>query len=111
MSESVSLRKTTRGQSRMKNRDAEKRTRQRERRKAANHLNNSENGSEHIANSTMDAKVCYSLQFNRSLCIGLKLAIVVFSFQLGPISGFWAFRYLLVPCIRFVGTMFTAGYG
>jgi len=40
----------------MKNRDAEKRKWQRERRKAANHLHNSEHGSEGIANSTMDAK-------------------------------------------------------
>jgi len=40
----------------MKKRDAEKRKRQRERRKAANYLRNSENGSQDIANSTMDAK-------------------------------------------------------
>jgi len=40
----------------MKKRDAEKRQRQRERRKAANHLPNSEHGSEEIANSTMDAQ-------------------------------------------------------
>jgi len=45
-----------RGLSQMKKRDAEKRKRQRERRKAANHLHNSEHGSEDIANSTMDAK-------------------------------------------------------
>jgi len=56
-------------------------------------------------------KVCYSLLFNRSLCIGLKLAIVVFSFQLGRISVFRAYTNLLVACIRFGGTMFTAGYG
>ena len=40
----------------MKKRDPEKRKQQRERRKAANHLHNSEHGSEDIANSTMDAK-------------------------------------------------------
>jgi len=40
----------------MKKRHGEKRKRQRERRKAANHLNHSEHGSEDIANSTMDAK-------------------------------------------------------
>jgi len=40
----------------MKKREAEKRKRQRERRKAANHLHNSEHASEDIANSTMDAK-------------------------------------------------------
>jgi len=40
----------------MKKRDAEKRKWQRERRKAANHLHNSEHGSEDIANSTMDSK-------------------------------------------------------
>jgi len=40
----------------MKKMDAEKRKRQRERRKASNHLHNSEHGSEEIANSTMDAK-------------------------------------------------------
>ena len=39
-----------------KEEDAEKGTRHRERRKAANHLHNSEHGSEDIANSTMDAK-------------------------------------------------------
>ena len=50
MSEFVWLQKTTRGLSKMKKRDAEKRKRQRERRKAAEH------GSEDIANSTMDAK-------------------------------------------------------
>jgi len=38
----------------MKKRDAEKEKWQRERRKAANHLNNSEHGSKDIANSTMD---------------------------------------------------------
>jgi len=40
----------------MKKRDAEKRKRQRKRRKAVNQLHNSEHGSEDIANSTMDAK-------------------------------------------------------
>jgi len=40
----------------MKKRDAEKRKRRRERTKAANHLHNSEHGSEDIANSTMDVK-------------------------------------------------------
>jgi len=40
----------------MKKRDEEKCKRQRERRKAANHLHNSEHGSEDIANSTIDAK-------------------------------------------------------
>ena len=40
----------------MKKRDAEKRKRQRQCRKAANHLHNSEHGSEDIANSTIDAK-------------------------------------------------------
>jgi len=40
----------------MKIREAEKRKHQRERRKAVNHLHNSEHGSEDIANSTMDAK-------------------------------------------------------
>jgi len=40
----------------MKKRDAEKLRRKCERRKAANHLHNSEHGSEDIANSTMDAK-------------------------------------------------------
>jgi len=52
----VWLRKTTRGLSKIKKRDVEKLKRQRERRKAANHLHNSEHGSEDIANSTMDAK-------------------------------------------------------
>ena len=56
MSEFVWLRKTTRELLKMKKRDAEKRKRQRERRKAANPLHNSEPGSEDIANSTMDAK-------------------------------------------------------
>jgi len=56
-------------------------------------------------------KVCYSPLFNRSLCMGVKLAIVVFSFQLGRISVFRAYTNLLVACIRFGGTMFTAGYG
>jgi len=56
-------------------------------------------------------KVCYSLLFNRSLSMGLILAIVVFSFQLGRISVFRAYTNLLVACIRFGGTMFTAGYG
>jgi len=56
LSKFVWLRKTTRGLSKMKKRDAEKRKRQRERRKAVNHLHNSEHGSEDIANSTMDAK-------------------------------------------------------
>jgi len=56
-------------------------------------------------------KVCYSLLFNRSLSIGLKLAIVVFTFQHGRISVFTAYTNLLVACIRFGGTMFTAGYG
>jgi len=45
-----------RGLSKMKKRDAEKGKRRRERRKAANHLHNSEHGSQDIANSTMDAK-------------------------------------------------------
>jgi len=40
----------------MNKKDAEKRNRQREPRKAANHLHNSEHRSEDIANSTMDAK-------------------------------------------------------
>ena len=40
----------------MKKRDAEKRNWQREWRKAANHLHNSEHENEDIANSTMDAK-------------------------------------------------------
>jgi len=40
----------------MKKRDADKYKRQRERRKAANHLHNSGHGSEDIANSTMVAK-------------------------------------------------------
>jgi len=40
----------------MKKRDAEKRKRQCERSQAANHLHNSEHGSEDIANSTMDTK-------------------------------------------------------
>ena len=56
MSEFVWLRKTTRGLSKMKKSDAEKGKRQHERRNAANHLHNSEHGSEDIANSTMDAK-------------------------------------------------------
>ena len=56
-------------------------------------------------------KVCYSLLFNRSLCMGLKLAIVVFSFELGRISVFRAYTNLLVTGIRFRGTMSTAGYG
>jgi len=55
-------------------------------------------------------KVCYSLLFNQSLCMGLKLAIVVFRFQLGPISEFRAYSNLLVACIIFGGTMSTAGY-
>ena len=50
------LRTTKRGLSKMKKRDAEKRKWQREQRIAANHLHNSEQGSEYIANSTMDAK-------------------------------------------------------
>ena len=50
-------------------------------------------------------KVCYSLLFNQSLCMGLKLAIVVFSFQLGHISIFRAYTNLLVAYIRFGGTM------
>jgi len=33
--------------------------------------------------------------------MGVKLAIVVFSFQLGRISGFRAYTNLLVACIRF----------
>jgi len=45
-----------RGLSKIKKRDAEERKRQPEHRKAANHLHNSEHGSEDIANSTMDAK-------------------------------------------------------
>ena len=57
------------------------------------------------------AKVCYSLLFNRSLCMGLKLALVVFSFQLGRICVFRAYTNLLVACIRFGRTMSTAGYG
>jgi len=40
----------------MKKRDAEKRKRQCQRTKAGNHLDNSEHGSEDIANSTTDAK-------------------------------------------------------
>jgi len=56
LSEFVWLRKTTRGLSKVKKRDAEKCKRQRKPRKAANHLHNSENGSEDSANSTMDAK-------------------------------------------------------
>ena len=40
----------------MKTRDVEKRKRQHKHTKAANHLHNSEHGSEDIANSTMDAK-------------------------------------------------------
>jgi len=40
----------------MKRGDVAKRKQQRERRKAANHLHNSEHGSEDIANSTMDTK-------------------------------------------------------
>ena len=56
LSEFVWLRKTRRGLSEMKKRDAEKRKWQHEWRKAANHLHNSEHGSEGIANSTMDAK-------------------------------------------------------
>jgi len=45
-----------RGLSKMKKRDAEKRKPQRQRRKAANHLYNSEHRSEDIANSSMNAK-------------------------------------------------------
>jgi len=56
LSEFVWLQKTMRGLSKMDKRDAEKHKRQRERRKAANHLHNSEHGSEDIANSTIDAK-------------------------------------------------------
>jgi len=52
----VWLRKTTRGLSTRKKRDAEKSKWQRERRKAVNHLHNSEHGSEDIANSFMDVK-------------------------------------------------------
>jgi len=40
----------------MKKREAEKRKWQRERRKAANHLHNSEHRSEDIANSTINTK-------------------------------------------------------
>jgi len=43
--------------------------------------------------------------------MGLKLAIVVLSFQLDRISVFKAYTNLLVACIRFGGTMSTAGYG
>jgi len=56
LSEFVWLQKTTRGLSKMKKSDAEKRKRQREQTKAANHLHNSEHRSEDIANSTIDAK-------------------------------------------------------
>jgi len=56
-------------------------------------------------------KVYYSLLYNPSLCMGLKLAIVVFSFQLGRISVFRAYTNLLIACIRYGATMFTAGYG
>jgi len=55
--------------------------------------------------------VYYSLLFNRSLCMGLKLALVVLSFQLGQISIFKAYTNLPVGCITFRGTMFRAGYG
>jgi len=56
-------------------------------------------------------KVCYSLLFNLSLFMGLKLAIGVFSFQLDCISVFRVYTNLLVACIRFGETMSTAGYG
>ena len=56
LGEFVWRRKTRRGLSKMKKRDAEKRKRQRERRNAANPLHHSELGSEDIANSTMNTK-------------------------------------------------------
>jgi len=56
LSEFVWLRKTTRGLSKMKKRDAEKCKPHRERRKAANHLHNCEHASEDIVNSTIEAK-------------------------------------------------------
>jgi len=52
----VWLQKTTRWLSTMKKRDAEKRKRQGEQRKAADDRHNSEHRSEDIANSIMDAK-------------------------------------------------------
>ena len=55
--------------------------------------------------------VDYSLLFNQSLCMGLKLAIVVLSLQLRGISIFRAYTTLLVASIRFGGTMSMAGYG
>jgi len=72
----------------MKRRDAEKCKRQPEQAKVANHLHNSEHRSEDIANLPWMPKVCDSLLFNRSLCIGLELAIVVRSLQLGSLSIF-----------------------
>ena len=56
LSEFVWRRKTTRGLSKTKKRDAEMRNWQREQIKPANHVHNSEHGSEDIANSTRDAK-------------------------------------------------------
>jgi len=55
LSEFVWLQKTMREQSKRRKRGAEKPKRQREQRKAANHLHKSEHGSEDIANSTIDA--------------------------------------------------------
>jgi len=43
--------------------------------------------------------------------MGLKLAIVVFSFQLSHISIFRAYGNLVIACIRFGGAMSPAGSG
>jgi len=56
-------------------------------------------------------KVNYSLLLNGSLCMGLKSAMVVFSFQLGRIAIFRAYTTFLVAGIRFGGTMSTSRYG
>ena len=96
----------------MKKRDAEKRKRQRERTKKLRITSPTLNmGVKILQILPWMPNVGYSLLFNRSLCMGLKLAIVVFSFQLGRIFVFRAYTNLLVACIRFGGTMFTAGYG
>jgi len=56
-------------------------------------------------------KVCYSGLFNRLCCMGLKLGIVVFSFELGGISIFRVCTNLRVASVRYGTTMWTAGYG
>jgi len=56
-------------------------------------------------------KVCYSLLFKQSRCLGLKFAIVSLTLQLSCICILRAYSNLLVAFIRFRGIMSTAGYG